>query len=505
MDNNILLEMTNIKKAFPGVKALKGVDFSVKAGEVHALMGENGAGKSTLIKILTGIYTKDEGNIVFMGRNINPHSSLEAQKEGISTIYQELNLVPYLSIYENIFLGREITKNGIIDRKSAKEKAKEILHNMGIDVDVNLPLNTQNTAIQQMVAIARAVSVEAKLVVMDEPTSSIDEKEVKVLFNLIRKLKEQNISVVFVSHRLDEIFEICDRITILKDGELVGAYDVPEITRLELVSKMIGRDASSIIDYKKEYNEKLKNSETICSVKNVKMGVKLNGIELNIKKGEVLGLAGLLGSGRTELAKVLFGDANICEGCIEIEGEKVKLRIPKDAINKGFAFCSEDRKIEGIIPHMSVKENLTLAILPKISKAGVISRKEQSEIVQKFIKRLGIKTPHENQMIRKLSGGNQQKVLLARWLCMKPKLIILDEPTRGIDVGAKAEIEKLIQELAAEGISVLMISSEIEELVRGCDRIVILRDGRKAGELVGDEISQDNIMQSIAGAHAVSV
>lgn len=501
MEQEILLEMRNIYKSFPGVKALKNVDFTLRKGEIHALMGENGAGKSTFIKILTGIYTKDSGDILFEGKQINPTTAMQAQHMGISTIYQELNLVPYQSVCENIFLGRELKKYGIIDWKQVETQAEKILNDMGIQADVKQLLNQQSTAVQQMVAIARAISINARLVVMDEPTSSLDEKEVKVLFNVIRKLKKQNISVIFISHRLDEIFEICDKLTILKDGELVGECNVKELSKIDLISKMIGRDATQIVKYKKDYSVGQISTEVICRAKNIKRGLRLNGIDLEIKKGEVVGLAGLLGSGRTELAKILFGADSHDEGEIEVDGAKVKFKLPKDAISRGFAFCSEDRKVESIIPHMSVKENITLALLPKISTLGVVSAKQQNEIVEKFIGRLGIKTPHADQLIRNLSGGNQQKVILARWLAMNPKLVILDEPTRGIDVGAKAEIEQLIQELAKTGISVLMISSELEELIRGCDRVAVMRDGKKVKELVGDEITQHNIMEAIAHGH----
>jgi galactofuranose transport system ATP-binding protein len=501
MEQKLLLEMRGINKYFVGVKALKDVSFKVGVGEVHALMGENGAGKSTLIKILTGVYTKDSGEIEFDGKTISPTSSLQAQLIGISTIYQELNLVPYLSICENIFLGRELKSHGLIDWKSTEREARGILKDMGVDVDVRQPLNQQSTAIQQMVAIARAISINAKLVIMDEPTSSLDEKEVAILFKVIRKLKSQNISVIFISHRIDEIFEICDNLTILKDGELVGEYVVNELTKIDLISKMIGRDASTIVNYKKDYTCSKIGEKVVCRASNIRQGVKLQGIDLEIRQGEVVGLAGLLGAGRTELAKIIFGSDSCDEGELEVHGKKVKFRLPKDAIGMNFAFCSEDRKVEGIIPHMSVKENLTLAILPKLSKLGIVSTKKQDVIVNQFINRLKIKTPHSNQRIRNLSGGNQQKVLLARWLCMNPQLVILDEPTRGIDVGAKAEIEALIQEMAAAGISVLMISSELEELVRGCDRIAVLRDGRKVKELIGEEISQQNIMKAIAQGH----
>ncbi|MCX8130617.1 MAG: sugar ABC transporter ATP-binding protein [Clostridia bacterium] len=498
MKQEVLLEMRGICKSFPGVRALKGVGFRVRTGEVHALMGENGAGKSTLIKILTGIYTKDSGEIYFDGKAINPSTSLQAQQCGISTIYQELNLVPYLSVCENIFLGREPKKFGVIDWKAAEKQAEKILEDMGVKIDVKQPLNKYSTAIQQMVSIARAISINSKLVVMDEPTSSLDEKEVKVLFNVIRRLKQHNISVVFISHRLDEIFEICDNITILKDGDFVGEYSIKELTKIDLISKMIGRDASAIVKYKKDYSASRITDKVVCKAKNIYKGVRLSGIDLEIKEGEVVGLAGLLGSGRTELAKIIFGSDMHDQGEIEVCGKKVKFRLPKDAISMNFAFCSEDRKIEGIIPHMSVRENMTLATLPRLSRFGVVSRRKQDEIVEKYIKRLGIKTPHADQKIRNLSGGNQQKVLLARWLCMHPKLVILDEPTRGIDVGAKSEIERLIQEMSAEGISVLMISSELEELVRGCDRIAVIRDGRKVKELVAEEISEESIMEAIA-------
>ncbi len=389
----------------------------------------------------------------------------------------------------------------MIDWKEVEKQSDRILKDMGIEVNVKELLSEQSTAVQQMVAIARAISINAKLVVMDEPTSSLDEKEVKVLFRVINKLKDKNIGVVFVSHRLDEIFEICDKATVLKDGTLVGELNTSDIDKLQLISMMIGRDAGSIVNYKKDYSDSKKNNDVLCEVKNVYSGVKLKGIDLKIRKGEVVGLAGLLGSGRTEIGKAIFGADSIDQGEIEIDGEKVKFSLPKDAIGKGLAFCSEDRKVEGIIPHMSVRENMALAILPRISKFGVISRKEVNDIVDTYIERFGIKTPNPEQLIRNLSGGNQQKVLLARWLCMNPKLVILDEPTRGIDVGAKSEIEALIQELSNEGISVLMISSEMEELVRGCDRVAVIVDGKKVKELEAEEISEQNIMSAIASGH----
>lgn len=500
MGNEVLLEMKGIEKRFPGVHALKNVDFTVNRGEVRALMGENGAGKSTLIKVLTGIYEKDDGSIVFDGEEINPKTTLEAQHKGISTIYQELNLVPFQTVYENMFIGREpMKKAGTVDRKEMIRRAEEVLNDMGIHIDVTEPLNRYSTAIQQMVAIARAITINAKLVIMDEPTSSLDTTEVRVLFNVVKRLVEKNISIIFISHRLDEIFEIAHNVTILKDGQLVGEFGIEELDQLKLVSYMIGREAKDMERRKFEYTHS--NSPQAAAMKGIKQGVRLNGLDIDIKQGEILGLAGLLGSGRTELAKVLFGATMPDEGEVIFMDEKQHFKQPKDAIVRGMGFCTEDRKVEGIIPHLSVKENMTIALLPQISKLGVVSKKRQGEIVDKYIDRLKIKTPTPNQLIRNLSGGNQQKVLLARWLCMNPKLVILDEPTRGIDVGAKTEIEDLIQELSQSGISVLMISSEIAELERNCDRVAVIREGKKLAELTGVDINQDKIMSIIAKGH----
>lgn len=492
-----LLEINNLEKTFPGVRALKGVKLTVNKGEVHALMGENGAGKSTLIKVLTGIYQKDGGTILFDGEEINARTPIEANEKGISTIYQELNLVLFQTVYENLFLGREPrTKFGNIDRKKMIAEADRILGDLGIHIDVEKPLKAYSTAIQQMVAIARAISTNTKLVIMDEPTSSLDANEVQILFRIIRKLKNQGISVIFISHKLDEIFEICERLTVFKDGEYVGNYDVKELDQLKLISLMVGRDAVKLERKKEGYN--FSKAEELMGAKGVKQGMRLNGIDIDIKQGEVVGLAGLLGSGRTELAQVIFGANTMDEGEIFWHGNSVKVNSPADAISKGMGYCTEDRKVEGIIPHLSVKENLTIALLPKISKFGFVNKKEQDRIVKQYIERLKIKTPTPEQAICNLSGGNQQKVLLARWMCMSPKLIIMDEPTRGIDVGAKAEIEQLIQELSDNGISVLMISSEIAELERNCDRIVVMREGKKIGELVGDSISYEKVMETIA-------
>lgn len=493
----VLLDIKGLEKTFPGVRALKGVNLTVNKGEIHALMGENGAGKSTLIKVLTGIYQKNGGTICFDGEEINARTPIEANEKGISTIYQELNLVLFQTVYENLFLGREPrTKFGSIDRKAMISEAKRILEELGIEIDVTRPLKNYSTAIQQMVAIARAVSINAKLVIMDEPTSSLDTHEVQVLFRIIRQLKSKGISVIFISHKLDEIFEICDRLTVFKDGEYVGDYDIGELNQLKLISLMVGKDTVELERNKQGYE--FSNAKVIAEMKDIRQGMRLNGINIEIKQGEVVGLAGLLGSGRTELAQVLFGSGMPDNGEIFWWGEKAGIHSPADAIKKGMGFCTEDRKTEGIIPHLSVRENMTIALLPKLNSFGFVKTKEQDEIVMSYIDRLKIKTPTPEQAICNLSGGNQQKVLLARWMCMNPKLMILDEPTRGIDVGAKAEIEQLIQEFSKNGISVLMISSEIAELERNCDRIIVMREGRVIGELAGDQISQDKVMETIA-------
>lgn len=503
MLNNFLLAMNGICKSFSGTEVLHQVNLKVSYGEIHGIMGENGAGKSTLIKILTGIYHKDfgVGEIVFDGNVINPKTAIDAQRLGISAIYQEINLIKYLSIAENIFLGRQPKKHGFIDWKQMNEQSQEIMLGLGINVDVRKGLGEYGTAIQQMVAIARAISINAKLVVMDEPTSSLDEDEVSILFGVIRKLKERGISIIYISHRLNEVFEITDKITILRDGYVVGYTKTSEIDRIELVSKMIGKDASEIINNKKKKLNNKISFEYICEAINIKSVPKVKDLSINIKKGEIVGLAGLLGSGRTEFAKILFGDNAPDDGIIKVNGRPIKFNKPSDAIRLNFAFCTEDRKNEGIFPDLSLKENIMMANLSKIKKIGVINKSEENFSVNKYINDLRIKVQSIDQPISNLSGGNQQKALLARWLITKPELIILDEPTRGIDVGAKSEIEKLIQSMAQSGISILMISSELEELVRGCDRIIVIREGYNVGEISHEDISEEMIMKIIADSH----
>ena len=495
-----ILEMKEIQKSFPGVKALKGVTFQVKPGEVHSLMGENGAGKSTLIKILTGVYEKDAGSIIFDGKEVDIKSTIEAQNLGISTVYQELNMIPYLSVGENIYLGRYPKKGKKIDWKSLYINAQKLLDDMGLHIKAEAVLNSYGTAAQQMVSIARAISLNCKIIVLDEPTSSLDTDEVQMLFSLVRKLQKKNIAVIFISHRLDEVYEISDRITILKDGEWEGTYLISELSQNELITKMVGRE----LEQKEKIPREHKNSSEECVIELSKIvsRPKLKNISLKVKKGEIVGLAGLLGAGRTETAQVMFGYTVPDSGEIKIKGTSVKLKSPRDGVEHKMAFCTENRREEGIIPNMSVRDNILLSSLKTVSRHGFLNRLDGDRIVKQYIERLHIKTPSPNQKIKNLSGGNQQKVILARWLSTQPDFIIFDEPTRGIDVGAKRDVENLVAEIADMGLAVLLISSEMSELARNCDRVYVLRDGNVVGEILESDIQQDIITQTIAeGKH----
>jgi len=497
-----LLRMAGIAKAYGGVPALADARLTVGRGEIHALIGQNGAGKSTLIKILTGAERRDSGTVVFDGQAINFATPQAAQAGGISTIYQEINLVPFRSVAENVFLGREPRRLGLIDWKRMNAEAQATLERIGVRADVTRPLGDLNVANQQMVAIARAVSQGSGLVVMDEPTSSLSEDEVETLFAVMRQLKAEGTSVVFVSHKLEELFTVCDRVTVLRDGRTVDEQAMSGITRLELVARMLGRDTGELARGGQTGFDRHahRTGETLLRATGLRRRHALRGADVEVHAGEIVGLGGLLGSGRTEVARVLFGADRREDGTVQVEGKGADFSAPADAIRAGLGFCSEDRKTEGIIPSLSVRENLTLAALPTLSNAGVVSRRRQQEVVDRFIKRLGIKASSPDQPIRELSGGNQQKVLLARWLCLQPKLLLLDEPTRGIDVGAKAEIQSLIGELAAGGMGVLMISSELEELSEGCDRVVMMRDGRSVASLPRGEATPDALVAAMAAS-----
>ena len=494
--NNVLVEIKDVSKHFPGVKALDHVSLSIRRGEVHALSGENGAGKSTLIKILTGVYTYDEGSIIFDGSPVAFKSTNESQKAGIGSVYQELNMIPYLSVAENIYIGDYPMGKTGIEWKELYENAQNQLDSLNIDVDAKKQLNELSTAQQQMVSIVRAVSRDCKLIILDEPTSSLDTKEVKTLFSLVRQLKEKGVAFIFVTHRMEEIYQICDRITVLKDGQFIGTYQAEDLNQYQLVTLMVGREITQ--QRKQTYFSPEKDQNYVVEVRNLAKKPKVKDVSFGISRGEIVGLAGLLGSGRTEVAEMLFGSEMPDAGEILYEGILQKNISPTKAVRAGLAFCTENRRLDGIVPNMSVKNNIVLACMKQISRLGFVISRKRLALVNRYIEELRIKTPTPEQRIRNLSGGNQQKALLARWMATNPKLIILDEPTRGIDVGAKQEVERLVQQIASQGIGVLLISSEIPELVRNCDRVIVLREGEQVGELAGAQISEKAIMQIIA-------
>ncbi|MFF4870728.1 MULTISPECIES: sugar ABC transporter ATP-binding protein [unclassified Streptomyces] len=497
-----VLEARGVGKRFPGVVALDDVSFTLRAGETHALVGENGAGKSTLIKVLTGVHRPDGGELLLSGRPVRFARPAEAQEAGISTIYQEVNLVPLMSVARNIFLGRE-PKNrlGLIDFARMHAEAAELLGGFGVAVDPRRPLNTLGIGTQQMVALARAVSVEAHVVVMDEPTSSLEPREVETLFRVIDDLRRRDIAVVYVSHRMDELYRICDRVTVLRDGRHIHTGPLAALDRVRLVSMMLGREISEVrrhgvTGFGAEGHDITR--EPVLTATGLTRRHQLDDVSLALRPGEVLGLGGLLGSGRSETAKALAGALPLDGGEVRVGGTPLGRLSSARAIRAGISLLPEDRKAEGIVPGLSVRENIVLAALPRLSRAGVVSRARQDRVVEIFMKRLRIKASSPEQKVGELSGGNQQKVLLARWLCLEPKVLLLDEPTRGIDVGAKAEVQALIDELAQEGLAVLLISSDIEELVEGADRIVVLRNGAAAGELVGENVSEEALLAALA-------
>ncbi len=495
--------MRGIGKRFPGVIALSGADFTVRAGEIHALLGENGAGKSTLIKVLTGVYTPDAGEVRLAGQPIRPASPKEAESLGISTVYQEVNLIPSLSVAENIGLGRQPGKFGLLNWRALRRHAREALARLEIDLDVDAELGSLPLAIQQMVAIARALDLRAQLLVLDEPTASLDEKEVGELFKVMRQLRAAGLGIVFVTHFLDQVYAVTDRITVLRNGELVGEYATAELGRLQLVSKMLGREVTDEEGHSAEGGAAAAVPATGSTplLEAVQLGRRgaVHPLDLQLCAGEVTGLAGLLGSGRTETARLLFGIDHPDTGQIKLRGQPVKISSPRAAVRLGLAFCSEDRKTEGILPNLSVRENIIFALQAKRGAWRTLARAEQDKLSAHYIQALRIKTSSAETPIKNLSGGNQQKALLARWLATQPELIIVDEPTRGIDIGAKAEIEQLIAKLRAEGVAVLFISSEIEEVVRNSSRIAVLRERHKVAELSGGEIDLHRLLHEMAG------
>lgn len=498
-----VLVMQGIHKSFPGVAALSNAQLTLYPGEVHALMGQNGAGKSTLIKVLTGVETPDAGEIRLAGRTIRPDCVGEAQDLGISTVYQEVNLCPNLSVAENIFIGRFPMRGLRIDWKNIEQESRRALAALNIDIDVTQPLESFPVAIQQMVAIARALSTRASVLILDEPTSSLDTDEVERLFDALRQLKQQGMAILFVTHFLDQTYAISDRITVLRNGEFVGEYPASELSRMALISKMVGRDISESASTASSSAQTGSAAATpFISAEGLGASGTLQPIDLDIYRGQVLGLGGLLGSGRTETARLLFGIDHADRGTMRIDGETVKLNSPRKAVKYGLAFCPEDRKTEGIVAELSIRENIILALQARRGIFRYLPRRAQRTMADAFIRQLGIRTPDAEKPIGQLSGGNQQKALLARWLATDPKMLILDEPTRGIDIAAKLEIMDLVKAQCSKGLAIVFISSEMSEVLRVSDRIAVLRDRQKIGEIAGAEASEQQVFQMIAGAEA---
>ena len=501
MENKTVLEMRNIHKSFPGVRALQGVDFTLREGEIHALMGENGAGKSTLIKVLTGVYGKDEGEIFLKGKEkaVVIRSPQDAQKLGISTVYQEITLCPNLSVAENMYIGR--TSGVCQNWKKMNKDADKILQSLDIPAKATQQLASCSIAVQQMVAIARAVDMDCKVLILDEPTSSLDDQEVEKLFGLMRDLKARGVGIIFVTHFLDQVYEVCDKITVLRDGKLVGEYEIKDLPRVQLVSKMLGKDLDDLSDIKGENAayDKEDASKPVFETEGLVSNAGIKPFDFYIKKGEVNGFTGLLGSGRSECVRAIFGADRVIGGTVKKNGKVIKITKPLDAMKNGIAYLPEDRKIDGIVGDLSVRENIILALQVLKGFFKPFSKAEANKFADEYIKLLGIKTASADTPIKSLSGGNQQNVILARWLLTHPEYLILDEPTRGIDVGTKIDIQKLVLKLASEGMSVTFISSETDEMLRTCSRLVVMRDRKVVGELSGDDLTQNKIMSTIAG------
>ena len=501
MKDKAVLELHNIHKSFPGVRALQGVDFTLSEGEIHALMGENGAGKSTLIKVITGVYEKEEGEIFLKGNEgaVNIHSPQDAQNLGISTVYQEITLCPNLTVAENMFIGR--TKGSLTNWKKMNEESDRILQSLDIPAKANQQLATCSLAVQQMVAIARAVDMDCKVLILDEPTSSLDDSEVQKLFGLMRDLKSKGVGIIFVTHFLDQVYEVCDKITVLRDGKLVGEYRISELPRVQLVSKMLGKELDDLSDIKGESEgyEIDNASAPVFEAEQLQSDAGIKPFDFYIRKGEVNGFTGLLGSGRSECVRAIFGADRVIGGKVKKNGKEVRITKPLDAMKAGIAYLPEHRKVDGIVGDLSVRENIILAAQVLRGFMKPFSKAQTYKFADEYIKLLDIKTASADTPIKSLSGGNQQKVIVARWLLMHPEYLILDEPTRGIDVGTKVDIQKLALKLASEGMSITFISSETDEMLRTCSRLIVMRDRKVVGELKGDDLTQSGIMKTIAG------
>ena len=501
MQGDAVLTMRGISKQFPGTLALNKVDFTLRRGEIHALMGENGAGKSTLIKVLTGVHEKDSGSIHVDGieGEANIHSPQDAQNAGISTVYQEITLCPNLTVAENIFIGR--VDHAIVNWKEYEKKAAAILENLSIPARPKQELSSCSLAVQQMVAIARAVDMNCKVLILDEPTSSLDEKEVEMLFSLMSDLKKRGVGIIFVTHFLEQVYAVSDRITVLRNGELVGEYEVKDLPQVQLVAKMMGKSLDDMSELE-QLGQKHTPSDEIVYQADHLSSLESKPFNFQIRKGEVNGFTGLLGSGRSESVRAIFGADRVTGGTIHVHGQKVRITKPHDAMKNGIGYLPEDRKRDGIIADLSVRDNIILALQVMKGFFHPMRRSEMEKFADEYIAALNIKTASQNTPIGSLSGGNQQKVILARWLLTHPDYLILDEPTRGIDVGTKLEIQRLVLKLAEENMSITFISSEIEEMLRTCSRLIVMRDRNIVGELTGDELTQAHVMKTIAGGEA---
>ncbi|MCB5205288.1 sugar ABC transporter ATP-binding protein [Neorhizobium sp. T786] len=498
METTSLLEARAIGKSFLGNKALDGVDFTLERGEIHALLGENGAGKSTLIKILTGVYTRDTGSVTLDGSEITPANVADAQQLGIGTVYQEVNLLENLTVAENLFLGRQPRRFGLVDRREVRRRARSLLQGYGLDIDVDTLLSSHSVAIRQIIAIARAVDLSGKVLVLDEPTASLDSQEVEMVFAVLRRLRNQGLGIIIITHFLNQVYAIADRVTVLRNGRLVGSRKIADLPRMDLISMMLGRELQDITREHQATEETIAAGEAPIRFTGYGKRGSVTPFDLDIRPGEVVGVAGLLGSGRTETAFLLFGIDRPDSGTASIDGTDVRIASPVAAISNGFGFCPEERKNDGIIGDFSVSDNIALALQARQGWAKPLSSRQKAELADRFIRSLDIRPPDPDRPIKFLSGGNQQKAILARWLATEPRLLILDEPTRGIDIGAHAEILKMIEQLCIDGMSLIVISSELEELTAIAHRVIVLSDRRHVAELKGDAITADNIMKAIA-------
>ncbi|MBB4066575.1 sugar ABC transporter ATP-binding protein [Gellertiella hungarica] len=499
-DQRAVLQATGITKTFGSHAALKNVDIAFQAGEVHALLGENGAGKSTLIKILTGAYSLDQGTIRLDGEEVSFATPLQAQALGIGTVYQEVNLLPNMTVMDNLYIGRQPRRFGLVDRKRMEREARAVLSGYGLDIDVRADLSTFSVAVQQIVAIARAVALSGKVLILDEPTASLDAAEVEKLFDIVRRLKARGLAIVFITHFLDQVFALSDRVTVLRNGQLIGTRAISDINRTEVVKMMLGKDLA--LHHGEILAEESEVGETLVSLRDYGLKGRVEPINLDIHRGEVIGVAGLLGSGRTEMARLLFGIDTADSGRIAVDGRDATIRSPRDAVALGFGFCPEDRKLDGIFGDLSVRENIVMAMQARLGWFRALTRDEQMEIAGNYIEALDIRTASAELPVKLLSGGNQQKVILARWLATDPRFLILDEPTRGIDVGAHAEIVRVISRLREDGLALVVISSELDEVVSYSSRVVVMRDRAIAAELHGADINVARIVETIASHHA---